>query len=329
MTSISSRKSRKNVLYPRRVHPPPATVLPECVGSPDMLTWEVRYLCATLLPHSETRLLPAGIVLLRSLGHERDLSAQRKNEETRHCSELFILLTREILLKDAIGVDELDGPCKLLHITFRDILFKPGAFCDTPTTSNLNESGIRAPSGATQGRERFIGVLGALCSVTDAFEAALNIIDPPAVSDEAVQEHHDQVSLGFSVVKDVTIGQYRKSLGQKLARTPPLLSLRAKRQQVVQTNSPNDGTESLSVAARAKYDITEASEADDIQRGTEDVKWGARQAITTIVEGSEIEDEGNSVIPNSGSLIGKRSLARRLLCRFSPLSWVLKQRDKK
>lgn len=138
VTSINSRKSRKNVLYPRRVHPPPATVLPECVGSPDvrlissslifdtqaqllldpvqMLTWEVRYLCATLLPHSETRLLPAGIVLLRSLGQERDLSAQSKNEETRHCCELFILLTREILLKGAIGVDELEGPCNLLHM---------------------------------------------------------------------------------------------------------------------------------------------------------------------------------------------------------------------
>ena len=36
VTSISSRKSRKNVLYPRRVHPPPVTVLPECVGSPDV-----------------------------------------------------------------------------------------------------------------------------------------------------------------------------------------------------------------------------------------------------------------------------------------------------
>ena len=80
-----------------------------------MPTWEVRYLCATLLPHSETRLLPAGIVLLKSSGQERDLS-QRKNEETRHCSELFIVLTREILLKDAIGVEELEGPCKLLHL---------------------------------------------------------------------------------------------------------------------------------------------------------------------------------------------------------------------
>jgi hypothetical protein len=81
-----------------------------------MLAWEVRYLCATLLPHSETRLLPAGIVLLRSLGQERDLTARRKNEETRHCSELFIVLAREILLKDGIGGEELEGPCKLLHL---------------------------------------------------------------------------------------------------------------------------------------------------------------------------------------------------------------------
>jgi hypothetical protein len=81
-----------------------------------MLAWEVRYLCATLLPRSETRLLPAGLVLLRSLGQERDLSAQRKNEETCHCSQLFVVLIREILLKDAIGVEELEGPCKLLHM---------------------------------------------------------------------------------------------------------------------------------------------------------------------------------------------------------------------
>lgn len=37
------------------------------------------------------------------------------NEETRHCFELFILLTREILLKDAVDVKELDWPCKLLE----------------------------------------------------------------------------------------------------------------------------------------------------------------------------------------------------------------------
>ena len=153
------------------------------------------------------------------------------------------------------------------------------------------------------------------------------MIDPPAVSDEAVQEHHDQVSLGFSVVKDLTISQYRKSLGRKLARARPLLGLRAKRRQVAHSN---DGKQSLSsVEARAQYDINEVSEADVVQQEIEDVRWRARQAITTIVEGSEIEDEGNSVIANSGSLIGKRNFAHRILCRFSPLSWVLKQRDKK
>ncbi|KAH9018931.1 hypothetical protein EDB84DRAFT_629429 [Lactarius hengduanensis] len=171
VTSLNSRKSRNNVLYPRRVHRPPVTTLLECIGSPDMLAWEVRYLCATLLPHSETRLLPAGIVLLKSLGQESGLS-QHKNEEARHCSELFIVLTREIILKDAVGVVELEGPCKLLHLTFRDTLFKPRAFRvgDTPTTSNLYETNLRAPRAEAQGPERFACVVLALLSVMDAFE---------------------------------------------------------------------------------------------------------------------------------------------------------------
>jgi hypothetical protein len=72
-----------------------------------------------LLPHSEARLLPAGRVLLGSLGEETDLSSQRKSDdidETRYCSELFIILAREILLKSAIGIEELEGPCRLLHL---------------------------------------------------------------------------------------------------------------------------------------------------------------------------------------------------------------------
>ncbi|KAH9177223.1 hypothetical protein EDB89DRAFT_1519640 [Lactarius sanguifluus] len=135
-----------------------------------MLTWEVRYLCATLLPHSETRLLPAGIVLLKSLGKERDLS-QRENEETHHCSELFIVLTREILLMDAVGIEDLDGPCKFLHLTFRDVLFKSGAFADTSTTSSPSETGLRRATRAdTEGPERVTRLLRALLSVLDAFE---------------------------------------------------------------------------------------------------------------------------------------------------------------
>jgi len=334
VTSINSRKSRKNVLYPRRVHPPPVTVLPESVGSPDMLAWEVRYLCATLLPHSETRLLPAGIVLLKSLGQARDLSAQRKNEETRHCSELFIVLTREVLLKDAIGVEELEGPCKLLHLTFRDILFKSGAF-DTPKTSilPLNVTGLQVPHAENHGPERFTGVLRALRSVTDVFEAALNMINTPAVSDAAL---HHRVSLGYSVVKDLTMDQYRRVLGQKLARAQPLQS-----QPVTHTIPSSDHRESISVAARvlarvrAKYDISEAREADTEEQGIEEAKWGAPQTITTIEEGSEAEDEGNSANPNRQScnnlIVGKRaSLPRRLLCRFPPLLWVfVKKKDKK
>jgi len=310
-------------------------VLPECVGSPDMLTWEVRYLCATLLPHSETRLLPAGIVLLRSLRPERDLSAQRKNQETRHCSELFILLTREILLKDAIGLEELEGPCKLLHVTFRDILSKPGAFGGTP--SNPNET---APRVETQGPERFTCVLRALCSVMDAFEAALSMIDPPAVGDEALQENHDKISQGFSVVKDLTIGQYRKTLGQNLAREQPrriLLAKLAKRQQATRINISTDGKESLGVAARvtrAKYEFTEGRDAEGVRKGTDEAEWGAPQAITTIVEGSESEEEGDSVNPDRRSRpksIGRHSsLPRRFLCRFRPLSWLwVKKKDNK
>jgi hypothetical protein len=147
VNSVNSYKSRKNFLYPRRKHPPPrppVTMLPvpECQGvvslDPDvrylslcyssafsstiapipvqMVAWEVQYLCVDLLPHSETRLLPAGKVLLGSLGEETDLGTQRKCDETRYCSELFIMLAREILLKNAIGVEELEGPCRILHL---------------------------------------------------------------------------------------------------------------------------------------------------------------------------------------------------------------------
>ncbi|KAH9044944.1 hypothetical protein EDB83DRAFT_1563530 [Lactarius deliciosus] len=40
VTSVNSYKSRKNVLYPRRAHPPPVVVSPEYIVSPN-----VRYLC--------------------------------------------------------------------------------------------------------------------------------------------------------------------------------------------------------------------------------------------------------------------------------------------
>lgn len=167
-------------------------------------------------------------------------------------------------------------------------------------------------------------------------QAVLSMIDPPAVSDEALQEHHQQASLGFSVVKDLTVDQYRKLLGQKLDRAHSFRILRAERQQVTHTNTSNAGRVSLSAAARvprANSDINVAREADNIQQGTEEAKWGTRQGITPIIEGSESEHEGNFGNPRSRSrnrLIGKRSLPRRLLSRFSSLARVLvKKEDKK
>ena len=173
-------------------------------------------------------------------------------------------------------------------------------------------------------------------------QAALTMIDPPAVSDEALREHHQphqphqpRASLGSSVVKDLTMGQYRKLLDQKLARAHPL-PVRVKMQQVTHTNTTNDGKGPLNVAARVTYDSTETREANSVQQGIEEVKWAAPQAITTIEEGSEIEYEGSSVNPSTSRSrndlvarqVGKRSLSRRILYRFPPLSWVLKRKRK-
>ncbi|KAI9461917.1 hypothetical protein BJY52DRAFT_1257576 [Lactarius psammicola] len=177
VTSISSYKSRKNVLYPRRVHPLPVAVSsdPSASVSPDALIWQVRFLCTTLLPHAETRLVPAARVLLQSLGLHGDFSQRvpvRTDEETRCCSELFIALTHEVLLKDAVNARELEGPCKLLHTTFKDILFKLGAF-SLPKASKLNEQDLKASSAGALALERFSSVLRALSSVMDAFEVLL------------------------------------------------------------------------------------------------------------------------------------------------------------
>lgn len=341
MTSVNSRKSRNNVLYPRRVHRPPVTTLLECTFSPDTLAWDVRYLCATLLPHSETRLLPAGIVLLKYLGQEWGLS-QRKNEEIRHCSELFIVLTREIILKDAVGVVELEGPCKLLHLTFRDTFFKPRAFRvgDTPTTSNLNETNLRAPRAEAQGPERFADVVLALLFVMDVFKAALDMLRPPAVSDGAPRAHRHWDSPGFSVVRDLTMDQYREALDQKVAQALPLQSLLTSNmmeQQVAHSVPFRDGRlgESISIATRVRatyYDIVEPCDANATQQGTEVAKWGTPQAITTIEESSEAEDEWDFVDSDSGSCsnltIRRRNFPLTLLRRFPSLShvWVKQKR---
>ncbi|KAI9448534.1 hypothetical protein H4582DRAFT_2124508 [Lactarius indigo] len=220
--SINSYKSRKNVLYPRRAHPPPVTVTvsPEFVVSSDLI-WDVRYLCATLLPQAETRLVPAATVLLRCLpvGPQGDLSQgpPNMNDDTLRCSESFLVLTREVFLRDAAGAEELEGPCELLHETFRDILFKSGAFVPRPT-SNFNAIDLRASLAEAEDFERVIRVLRALCSVMDAFEGALNAAKLPAASDEALRERQRQFLPTLSI-SEMTMGQYRKELGQKLFRT--------------------------------------------------------------------------------------------------------------
>ncbi|KAI9461888.1 hypothetical protein BJY52DRAFT_1355855 [Lactarius psammicola] len=116
--SSACQQSRTNVLYPSRVHPPPISVFPDSIIALDIPIWDVEYLCTDLLPATEIRLMPAGRVLLRALGLKGD-SPQRASkwtdEEFRYCSRLFIVLTREILLKDVAGAKELEGPCNLLH----------------------------------------------------------------------------------------------------------------------------------------------------------------------------------------------------------------------
>ncbi len=59
-----------------------------------------------------------------------------------------------------------------LNRTFRDILFKSGAFVPR-TSSNSNAIVPRASLAAAQDFERFTRVLRVLCSVMDAFEVLL------------------------------------------------------------------------------------------------------------------------------------------------------------
>ena len=65
----------------------------------------------------ESRLEPAGMLLVQSFYPQGDLihpASVRAKEEFRYCSEVFIVLTREVILKDAVGTIELNDPCKLL-----------------------------------------------------------------------------------------------------------------------------------------------------------------------------------------------------------------------
>ncbi|KAF8257973.1 hypothetical protein EI94DRAFT_1708442 [Lactarius quietus] len=299
---------------------------PECLLYPaQTLAWEVRYLCTELLPHSETRLLPAGRTLLKSLWQEGDLSSLRKDEETYHCSELFIMLTREILLKDAIGVEELEGPCRLLHL---DILFESVAF-DTPTNSNLNETSLREPCADAQGPKQLSSVLRVIFSVMDAFEAALNVINPLVASDEASRERRHLVSQNSSAVKDLTMDKYRKILVQKLAQADPLTgqpALEAKKIPVTFWISSGNGRESIIVAPRqVRAEFECEVDSDAIQREFERAKWVVPQASTI----EEVEDGWDIVDFDSRSCSGQperdlpSGFPRRFWNRFPLLSRVL------
>ncbi|KAI9461914.1 hypothetical protein BJY52DRAFT_164838 [Lactarius psammicola] len=315
VASIVSRKSRKNVLYPRRVHPLPVAVSSERSVSPDALIWQVRFLCTALLPYAETRLVPAGRVLLQSLGpalHE-NISQRvpiRADEDTRCCSELFIALTHEVLLKDAIGAGELEGPCKLLHTTFKNILFKLGAF-SLPTTPKSNEAGRKESSTEVLTLERSSSVLHALSSVMGTFEGALDSIKPTTAKDGALGDQHRMALLELSVYTGLTMELYRKKLDQNLAQTRTQLnSLLGPRQP-----------EGLLPHPTSLIPVIHPHE-------------GAAKSISTIEEGSEAEGSGSSATGHTQSHSvqshssqgysdsGKRtsSLSRRILSRLIPSS---------
>ncbi|KAH9034061.1 hypothetical protein EDB85DRAFT_1889928 [Lactarius pseudohatsudake] len=267
------------------------------------LIWQVRFLCTTLLPYAETRLVPAGRVLLQSLGLHGDFSQRvpiRTDEETRCCFELFIALTHEVLLKDAVSAGELEGPCKLLHTTFKDISFKLGAF----SVPKLNEAGLKASSTEALELERFSSVLRALSSVMGAFEhSGWTRSNPPLPKDGALRDHHRMALLELSVSTGLTMEQYRKKLDQNLAQTQTRLN-------------------------------SFLGQTDELLPRTTSTVHPHQGEISTIEEGSEAEGEGSSAnshaqshstLPSHStqghSDSGRRnSLRRRILRRLLPSS---------
>ncbi|KAH9177227.1 hypothetical protein EDB89DRAFT_1519816 [Lactarius sanguifluus] len=308
VTSVNSRKSRKNVLYPRREHPLPVAAASEHSSiSLDALIWRVRFLCTTLLPYAETRLVPAGRVLLQSLGVHGYFSKRvpiRTDEETRCCAELFIALAHEILLKDAVSAVELEGPCKVLHATFKDILSKSGAF-SSPKTAKSNDTGLKAPAAGALALRQFSSVLLTLFSVLNTFEGALNTIKvkPATAKDGALRVYYRTALQELSVSTGLTTEQYRKKLDQNLAQTQAQLN---------SLGQPG-GLLPPSTSVIPLY-------------------RGVPQVISTIEEGSEAEDEWNFVDSDSQSHStrshsdsGKRSLPRKFLRRLIPSSMGRKE----
>ncbi|KAH9034101.1 hypothetical protein EDB85DRAFT_1948889 [Lactarius pseudohatsudake] len=308
VTSINSRKSRKNVLYPRREHPPPVAAASEHSEessiSLDALIWRVRFLCTTLLPYAETRLVPAGKVLLQSLGVHGYFSKRvpvRTDEETRCCAELFIALAHEILLKDAVSAVELEGPCKVLHATFKDILSKSGFF-SSPKTPKSNETGLKAPTAGALTLRQFSSVLLTLFSVLNTFEGALNAIKvkPATAKDGALRVYYRTALQELSVSTGLTMEQYRKKLDQNLAQTQAQLNSLGQPEGLLHP--------STSVAPVIPLYMV------------------VPPTISTIDEGSEAEDEWNFVDSDSQSHgarsrsdSGKRSLPRKFLRRLIPI----------
>lgn len=182
-------------------------------------------------------------------------------------------------------------------------------------------------------------------------QAVLNAINPLAASDDALRKRRHQVSQDFSVIKDLTMDQYRELLAQKLvqAYSPQCQAkLEAKKNEVTFRISSRDGLrdvqESIIAARRpidAKYDISEADEADAVQQEFEEVKWEFPQEISIIEEGSDGEGEWDIVDFDSLSCSifmldlmyeekdekpRRQGFRRRFFGRFSLLSWVFVKR---
>lgn len=237
--------------------------------------------------------MPAGRVLIQSSGLHGDISQPMPSpidEETRYCSELFIALAHEVLLKDATGAGELEGPCKLLHATFEYIISSLGSL-SFPKIPKSDETSLQLASGAEL--QWFSEVLFALLSVFKAFKRTLNTIKikPEFSNSEAVQ-HHRTTLLDLSESTGLTMNQYRKKLDQDLAQI------------------------------REQLNRLELSEGAHLSAMSLISLYESPQPISTIEEGPEAEGEGGSSNgrTQSHSDSGKRSLPRRIWRHLIPPS---------
>jgi len=126
-------------------------------------------------------------------------------------------------------------------------------------------------------------------------QEALNVVEPPAASDEALRDHQRRAlwRLSASTSPSLTMDQYRKELGQKLMQTQE------------QSNSFARQPEAPIPPTNIKSMIRPYHAAH-------------RSVPTTIEERPEAEDEGNSVSGHtrSRSRSGTHSLPRRFWHRL-------------